>query len=247
VTRLLTITALAFMALTAPPAASDLRLAEQYWGAEACGGNVAIIFSPDTLDTGEWGRAGACALYVGHTYMAAEPVERCAVEVHEYGHLLGHDHDYAADPEGVMLYRDGPDGRYIATAGICERMQPPSIQQPAAAPDSAPVPPDAEAADAYYAALDRYDDARERRADCKYAAKHRRTKRARRRALRRCARVIVTPPRPHAPPDEQPDPVHPPARATEAATHRDGTLIPAQPRSFALDGPTPGALRVAQE
>ncbi|MCA1571252.1 MAG: hypothetical protein LC798_13215 [Chloroflexi bacterium] len=113
----------ASLVLTAPAYASDptdhLNRAAAYWGAAPVCEAIEFVHDPGM----RWADAYAegCRITVTDAYLASPRIDQCRLIVHEWGHLLGHGHDFTADPAQVMPYRYRPDGGvYVNLAPACE-------------------------------------------------------------------------------------------------------------------------------
>lgn len=123
----------------APPDALRymLRLAPEWWGATACGGEIAVIVAdPSTFPdagqdigyaqwTGIEGQGAtyvACSIWFSSRFFASDAQRYlnwgsfCQTALHEYGHLLGLGH-VADDPTNVMY----PTGSQANVPPVCER------------------------------------------------------------------------------------------------------------------------------
>lgn len=91
---------------TSPATAQAERIAQAYWGAEPCGGTVRVRWvrqladinalstwaSPSADPYGDPAANSNCTIDLNPA-ATFDWAKFCTVVVHEYGHLLGHDHD----------------------------------------------------------------------------------------------------------------------------------------------------------
>lgn len=107
--------------------AYGLDRAAAYWGgAPACQDGVQIVYAPAIV-----GNSGlvaetfrdrpSCRIFRGDSFTQnMGRLERCKNLAHEWGHLLGHDHSPAGDPDNIMVYNyDESGGTGINTASTC--------------------------------------------------------------------------------------------------------------------------------
>lgn len=95
----------------------------QYWGsAPACQNGVQVIYDQQmTGGSGAMAESPGCRVWIGDSFIGRfSQLERCRDLVHEWDHLLGHDHSPAGDPDDVMPYQHDARGYdYINTARTC--------------------------------------------------------------------------------------------------------------------------------
>lgn len=118
---------------------------------------------------------GTCKIWVGDFYLSTTPARRCAIIVHEWGHLTGHPDGMGAtdDPLGVM----GSD----AMPSSCSALDP--APAPVATPSVAAAPALNLDNDTAYV---RWATQRSRRADCRVNADMKRHRAARVAARQHC-------------------------------------------------------------